>query len=198
MKTSTAMKEKIKQWEGLRLVAYRCPAGVWTIGYGHTGDVFEGMEIDEEEANEYLDKDLARFEKHVQQYDSTYHWNQNEFDALVSFAFNVGGIHQLTGNGSRTRKVIAEKMLLYVNANGKKLPGLVKRRTEEHRVFLTPWESDIEDVSQLAVEYLELTVEVIRGKHGSGLERKQSIESLGYDYDMVQDIINSLFRFLSR
>lgn len=128
----------IKKYEGCRLTAYLCPAGKPTIGYGHTAGVALGMTITQAQADTYLKQDLARFEKLVEKYHNRYTWNQNEFDALVSFAYNIGNIDQLTANGTRQRAVIAEKMLLYVKSNGKVLPGLEKRRKEERELFLTP------------------------------------------------------------
>ena len=130
----------IKKYEGCRLTAYLCPAGKPTIGYGHTAGVTLGMTITQSQADAYLKGDVAKFEKLVEKYHSRYTWNQNEFDALVSFAYNIGSIDQLTANGTRQRAVIAEKLLLYVKANGKVLPGLEKRRKEERGLFLTPIE----------------------------------------------------------
>lgn len=133
----------VKEYEGLRLTAYQCPAGVWTIGYGHTGKVDgvpvqAGMTISKEKADALLADDLERFRRHVMTYDEIYHWNENELAALVSFAFNIGNIHQLTANGTRTKTQIAEKMLLYTKAAGRELPGLVRRRQAERELFLMP------------------------------------------------------------
>lgn len=126
----------IKESEGLSLKAYKCPSGVLTIGYGHTGkDVKKGMVITEEKATELLKKDIARFEKHVSVY-KIYNFTNNEFSALVSFAYNIGSIDGLTKNGTRTKNQIANKMLEYCYANGKKLNGLYKRRQKERRLFL--------------------------------------------------------------
>ena len=82
-----------------------------------------------------MKKDLARFERHVQSYNYIYEWTDNEFSALVSFAFNIGNIDQLTAYGKRTRSQIRSAMLKYVKANGKTLPGLVKRRKAELKLF---------------------------------------------------------------
>ena len=138
MKTSSKGLKLIKEFEGCRLTAYKCPAGVWTIGYGHTGDVKQGQVITQAQAEAYLQSDLVRFEKHVEGYDDKYHWNQNQFDALVSFAFNVGNIWQLTANGTRTVNEISEKMLAYNKAAGKVLEGLTRRRKAEKELFDTP------------------------------------------------------------
>lgn len=127
----------IKESEGLSLKAYKCPAGVWTIGYGHTGkDVKKGMVITEEKAIDLLKSDIARFEKHVSAYNKKYRFTSNEFSALVSFAYNIGSITGLTKNGTRTKEQIANKMLEYCYANGKKLNALYVRRQKERVLFL--------------------------------------------------------------
>ena len=126
----------IKKYEGCRLTSYICPAGVLTIGYGHTGkDVKPNQTISKKKSINLLKKDLARFERHVQSYNYIYEWTDNEFSALVSFAFNIGNIDQLTAYGTRTRSQIRSAMLKYVKANGKTLPGLVKRRKAELKLF---------------------------------------------------------------
>ena len=126
----------IKKYEGCKLTSYICPAGVLTIGYGHTGkDVKPNQTISKKKAINLLKKDLARFERHVQSYNYIYEWTDNEFSALVSFAFNIGNIDQLTAYGTRTRSQIRIAMLKYVKANGKTLQGLVKRRKAELKLF---------------------------------------------------------------
>ena len=136
MKISDKGLALIQKYEGCRLTAYLCPAGVLTIGYGHTGkDVKPGMTITKTRALELLKKDVSKFEKAVLKYDSIYKWNQNQFDALVSFAFNIGSIDQLTNNGKRTISEISSKIPAYNKANGKVLSGLTKRRLEEKNLF---------------------------------------------------------------
>ena len=126
----------IKKYEGCKLTSYICPAGVLTIGYGHTGkDVKPNQTISKKKAINLLKKDLARFERHVQSYNYIYEWTDNEFSALVSFAFNIGNIDQLTAYGTRTRSQIRSAMLKYVKANGKTLQLLVKRRKAELKLF---------------------------------------------------------------
>ena len=126
----------IKKYEGCKLTSYICPAGVLTIGYGHTGkDVKPNQTISKKKAINLLKKDLARFERHVQSYNYIYEWTDNEFSALVSFAYNIGNIDQLTAYGTRTRSQIRTAMLKYVKANGKTLSGLVKRRKAELKLF---------------------------------------------------------------
>lgn len=137
MTTSQKGIDLITKWEGLYLSAYKCPAGVWTIGYGHTKGVKRNDTITKTKAIEYLKEDLATAEKNVNSFNKKYNWTQNEFDALVSFAFNIGSINQLTANGTRSKATIAEKMLLYRKAGGRVLTGLVNRRKDERKLFLT-------------------------------------------------------------
>lgn len=109
----------------------------YTIGYGHYGkDVEENQSITKEQALKLLKKDIKRFETKVMKYNDCYNFTQNEFDALVSFAYNVGNIDQLTAKGTRTRKEIADAMLRYIKSGGNVLEGLRKRRTKERELFL--------------------------------------------------------------
>ena len=136
MTTSKYGIDLIKKWESCRLTSYACPSGILTIGYGHTGsDVTKGMTITKKKAEELLLKDIKKFEKLVMKYDKKYHWNQAQFDSLVSFAFNVGNIDTLTRNGTRTLAQISEAMLLYKKGGGVVLQGLVNRRLEEQALF---------------------------------------------------------------
>lgn len=137
MKISNIGLSLIKKFEGCFLTAYRCPAGVLTIGYGHTKGVTEGMTITKEQAEAYLLADVAWAEEAVNKYMDTYKWNQNQFDALVSFTFNcgAGNLKTLLRDGCRTIAEISEKIPAYNQANGEVLPGLVKRRAEERVLF---------------------------------------------------------------
>lgn len=147
MKTGQAGLNLIKKFEGCRMKAYKCPAGVWTIGYGHTSGVTAGQTITQAEADNMLVLDVEKFEQKVNKYNDRYRWNQNEFDAMVSFAFNLGSIDKLTANGTRSRAVIAEKMLLYNKAAGKVLVGLTRRRQAELDLFLKPVDCGVPDAS---------------------------------------------------
>lgn len=109
----------------------------YTIGYGHYGkDVEENQSITKDQAIKLLKKDIKRFETKVMKYNDCYNFTQNEFDALVSFAYNVGNIDQLTAKGTRSKKEIADAMLLYIKSGGNVLNGLRKRRNEERELFL--------------------------------------------------------------
>ena len=130
----------IKSFEGCRLKAYRCPAGVLTIGYGHTGnDVKENTIWTQTQAEEALLTDLTKYEKYVNDMETEfdYCFNQNEFDALVSFTYNCGkgNLYKLTQNGTRNVEQIAKAMPLYNKANGNVLQGLVNRRKAEVELF---------------------------------------------------------------
>ena len=140
MRTSSKGVSLIKSFEGCRLKAYKCPAGVWTIGYGHTAGVKEGDTITQEQADEYLRNDLAKYEKAVLKYDGIYHFNQNQFDALVSFTYNcgAGNLKNLTDSGKRTIAQISAKLPLYNKAGGVVLYGLQRRRAAERELFDTP------------------------------------------------------------
>ena len=144
----------IKEFEGCRLTAYRDEVGVLTIGYGITNadksvtgtSIKAGMKISQSTAEEWLEASLNRkYLPLVMKYDTRYGWNQNELDALVSFAYNIGSIDQLTANGSRSRATIAAKMLEYVKAGGVTYNGLVRRRKAERELFLKPIEIEEDD-----------------------------------------------------
>jgi lysozyme len=143
MVTSEAGRKIVKDAEGLKLKAYKCPAGVWTIGYGHTGNVKPDAKITEHQADAILSVDLDHAEKCVDKLCPDV--NQNEFDALVSLAFNIG-----TGSFARSQVLwfvksgakdkAADAFLQWTHGGGKELPGLVKRRNAERQLFLTPVE----------------------------------------------------------
>lgn len=135
----------IKEFEGCRLAAYQDAVGVWTIGYGTTNadisitgtSICQWLKISQTTADEWLRRSIdTKYGPKVDKY-SKYNWNQNEFDALVSFAYNIGSIDQLTANGTRTKEEIARKMLAYNKAGGKVLAGLTRRRQKEQALFLT-------------------------------------------------------------
>lgn len=139
MKISKKGLELIKKFEGLRLTAYKCfpHEEKWTIGYGHYG-AKEGDKITKAQAEQYLIKDVEKFENQVNKYQSIYNFNQNQFDALVSFAFNVGTIKGLTQNGTRSKSDIGCEILLYHHSGGKNIKGLADRRIEERKLYYTP------------------------------------------------------------
>ena len=138
MQLSDSIKEKIKAWEGCRLSAYRCPAGVWTIGYGHTGaDVKPGMKISQARADELFDADIDAFARLVEAEVRGIALTGCQFDALVSLAYNIG-----VGNLRRStllrmvkadpaNPAIAAEFRKWDKAGGAVLPGLSRRREAE-------------------------------------------------------------------
>lgn len=145
MKTSAAGRKAITEREGLRLKAYRDSANILTIGVGHTSaagppTVMPGMTITAALADQILTRDLSIFEKAVNA-SVTVPLNQNEFDALVSFAFNIGaGAFQkstlLKELNKGNRYGAANELLRWDKAGGKKLKGLTNRRMAERDQFL--------------------------------------------------------------
>lgn len=140
MTTSRVGLRFIKDSEGLRLGAYKCAAGVWTIGWGHTKGVKPGMVIDESRAEEYLIEDVAPAERLLNGLGVNF--RQEQFDALVSWIFNLGAGNF---NNSTMKKYIVgdypdeqitDQMVKWVNAAGKPLVGLKKRRIAEANMFL--------------------------------------------------------------
>ncbi len=130
--------ELIKSFEGCHLTAYRCPANVLTIGWGRTSGVYEGMVISQAQADQFLFEDVQRFVNAVNQYQARFNFNQNEFDALVSFTYNCGaGSLANVMACCNTKQEIAEECKLYNKGAGQVLPGLVRRRNEEYKLFMS-------------------------------------------------------------
>lgn len=135
MKTSNKGLNLIKQAEGLRLKAYKCPADVWTIGYGHTRTAKEGMTITSDQADALLREDLKDAERCIN--NTGLNFTQNQFDALVSFVFNLGCgafmkstlLNKIRLNESSEQ--IKAEFRRWVYSAGKILPGLVNRREKE-------------------------------------------------------------------
>lgn len=146
MKASESIKAFIREREGLRLTAYRCPSGVWTIGYGHTGkDVTPGKQISKGEAERLFEADLARFEGELGAMLGATALRQGQYDALLSFAYNVGMRSLLSSTLWRKVQADADDVSIpaefsrwvYGTQGGRKvkLPGLIKRRAEEARRY---------------------------------------------------------------
>ena len=138
MKTSDNGIELIKSFEGFSPKACKCvdTEKYYTIGYGHYGkDVNEKDTITKSAATELLKKDVECAERKVDKYNSIYNFNQNQFDALVSFCYNVGNIDGLTKNGTRLIGEISRAFLYYNKSGGKVLSGLQKRRKKEKDLF---------------------------------------------------------------
>jgi lysozyme len=159
MKTSSKAKEMIKHHEGVRLKPYLCPAKLWTVGVGHVlypeqanmkledrKDLWLHPEDNRvwtmEQVNALLEFDLDRFERGVARLCPSSTSNQNHFDALVSFSFNVG-LGSLQKSSLRMKynrgeyEEAANEFLKWAKAGGKVLPGLLKRRSDEKALFLS-------------------------------------------------------------
>ena len=131
--------ELLKRFEGLRLEAYLCPAGKWTIGYGHTGpDVRAGSTIDDAAALDLLRSDVARFERGVSAMAGE--CTQSQFDALVSFAFNIGLGALMSSTLLKKHKAgdpngAAAQFGRWVYGGGRELKGLLRRRAAEAELY---------------------------------------------------------------
>jgi len=147
MKTSSNGLQLIRKYEGCKSTPYRCPAGLYTVGYGHV--IGNGLQLPDEwnrtlslgEINELLRTDLARFERGVLRYCPVY-LTQSQFDALVSFSFNLGlGVLQrstLRQKINRGDADAAKVILKYNMAGDRILKGLIRRRQAEYRLFTAP------------------------------------------------------------
>ena len=161
MKTSQAGVDLIKQFEGQRLTAYKCPAGIWTIGYGHTSaagapEVQPGMTITYQEANAILVRDLGKYEDAVDRLVKV-PLTQNQFDALVSFTYNVG-------EGALAKSTLLKKLnagqydavpaelMKWTKGGGKELPGLVRRRRAECAMWRGMNDNSSPDIDQSRIE----------------------------------------------
>ena len=130
----------IREFEGLKLKSYLCPAGVWTIGVGHTKGVKPGMVITEERAKELLREDLAEFEAGITKLVRV-PLTSNQFSALVSLAFNVGLAN--VASSTLLKKLnegdyqgAADQFPRWDKARGKTLAGLTRRRAAERALWL--------------------------------------------------------------
>ena len=121
----------IKKFEGCELEAYLCPAGVWTIGYGHTKDVKEGDKINKEEADYLLQEEMIEYESYINDFVEV-PLNQNQFDSLCSWVYNLGPTN--LKNSTMLRVLNEEKyadvpqeIKRWNKAGGEVLDGLIKR-----------------------------------------------------------------------
>jgi len=147
MVISNKLKELVKEFEGCKLTAYKCPAGIWTIGYGNTQyengkAVKEGEVITLEIAEQLLELILIKFIQQVGEIVKT-NINQNQKDALTDFAYNCGVGNLKTStllkkvNADPKDKTIRAEFEKWTRANGKVLNGLVKRRNAEANLYFS-------------------------------------------------------------
>jgi lysozyme len=125
----------IESFEGLRLTSYQDSVRVWTIGYGHTKGVTHGQTITQQQAEAFLQQDLAEAEAAVNGHGLTL--TDNQFAALVSFTFNLGAgnLAKLLKNGLES---VPDRIPLFNHAGGKAVKGLTRRRAAERELYLTP------------------------------------------------------------
>lgn len=136
--------EMIKSFEGCRLKAYKCQAGVWTIGYGHTQGVYQGQEITREEAERLFSSDIAKFEMGVRNLTVGLGLSDIQIDALVSLALNIG-LSAFKGStllkkikaNPNDREVISEEWKKWRLVDGRVSNGLVRRRAEEIDMYFS-------------------------------------------------------------
>lgn len=173
MKTSNNGTSLIQRFEGLKLTAYKDAVGVWTLGFGHTGyvkffgkNVCAGMTITLSQAQELLRDDLAKYENIVMKLNPKYSWNQNEFDAMMSFCLNIGNISGVTLNGTRTKPQTAVKIPEYnkgkISGVLTELPGLTKRRLEEKKLFLTGVVDAEEQPRSVVINYSTENIKIVQ------------------------------------
>lgn len=132
----------IKEFEGFRSSAYKCPAGVWTIGYGHTAGVKPGMKVTREQAEAMLRKDLKIYERHTAKSLGDAKTSQGQWDALVSFCYNAGPANLNISSMLRLHKqgqykAAADSFLNWTKGGGRVLAGLVRRRKAERSLYLS-------------------------------------------------------------
>lgn len=145
MKTSDNGIDLIKRFEGCRLEAYRCPSNKFTIGYGHTKGVKQGQVITKQQAEEFLKSDISVFEMGINKLGLNI--TQSQFDALVSFAFNLGLANLNSSTLLRKIKICSTDLSIvkefgkWINAGGRKLDGLIKRRNAEAKLYFKDYNS---------------------------------------------------------
>lgn len=139
----------LKRFEGCKLEAYRDSANIPTIGYGHIQNVKMGDKITQAQADQFLKEDVAKFERGVNRFirELGVTITQNQFDALVSFAFNVGlgalqkstlgkKLYLMDNKEQKTVYEVADQFLRWNKAGGKVVQGLINRRGAERLLFL--------------------------------------------------------------
>jgi lysozyme len=169
----------IRQWEGLRTTAYKCPAGVWTIGYGHTSaagapTVSAGMKITTAAAEDILKADLRKYEQAVDKAVKV-GLSDNQFSALVSFCYNVGpgafaGSTLVRKLNAGRYDAVPSELAKWTKAGGKNLPGLVNRRAAEAGLWARGSfvSSSTEEVAPPVKQNPALTPEAIGGYVATG------------------------------
>ena len=139
MKISNEGLSLIKKFEGCELTAYQCSAGVWTIGYGHTKGIEEGMEITQQEAEDMLVEELHEYENYIND-NVTAPLSQNQFDAMVSWVYNLGPANLKASTLLKVLNAgdydgVPAQIKRWNKAGGVTLDGLIRRREAESLLF---------------------------------------------------------------
>ena len=139
MKTTNNAYNIIKYYESCYLTAYQCPSNIWTIGYGHTDNVQEGLVINEKTANLYLEQDIKNVEDQINNLGLKL--NQNQFDAIISFVFNVGignfkdsTLYKYINKNVNDAR-ICQAFCMWIKSNNSYLKGLARRRIDESKLY---------------------------------------------------------------
>lgn len=207
MKTSTRGIELIKKFEGFKGNAYRCPAGVLTIGYGFTSDVKEGDTMTREQADKRLVSELGYFERVIEKHVKV-QLSQNQFDALVSFVFNIGEgsskrdgfVRTKRGKPSKVLTAINEKrfqdvpslMLQWNKVSGNPMAGLTRRRQAEGVLFSetvieTPMPQAVDSPDKPLVKQRTMQNATLMGGVGATLAIAPAIEPAGKIVELAQE-----------
>jgi lysozyme len=173
MKRTFSNPDFIKRWEGYSETAYKDTGGVWTIGYGHTKGVKPGMKINRAQALAYLAEDLAWVEDSIAKRVKV-PLTQNQYDALCSFVYNIGDPQFSTSTCLRRLNSLdyvgaVEALTWWNKDNGRVIQGLVNRRADEKKLFLTP-DFDVpvvdlkqEQIDALFEEFKKRVMEILNG-----------------------------------
>jgi GH24 family phage-related lysozyme (muramidase) len=194
----------LKKFEGCKLKAYRCPANVLTIGYGHTSaagapEVTEGMTISQQDALDILHRDLRKYEEGVEKLVKV-QLTQNQFDVLVDFAYNAG-LGALAKSGllravnARDFDKVPDELMKWTKGGGKVLPGLVKRRQAE-AVWWRAHEHHADDHEDHRHEPDTVPVKsMAESKQGNGALAVGALGSVGAAQQVVEQVqdANNLF-----
>lgn len=175
MKTSARGVKLITDFEGFRSTAYPDVAGIWTIGYGFTKGVRQGDKMTRAQADRRLRDELIEYERGVSQA-CRIQPNQNQFDALVCFAFNVGvaGMSKssvIKAHNREDYQAAARAFGLWNKAGGKVWPGLTRRRAAESALYLEPVPDEVSDPVEGPIDEMPQAVDAERPMTHSSINR---------------------------
>lgn len=201
MKISDAGLSLIKSSEGCKLKAYKCPANVWTIGYGHTGeDVFDGMEISQADADLLLKMDLNRYENGVTR--ACPKASQPQFDAMVSLCYNIGegafaksSVARLHNAGKHGEA--GQAFMLWNKAAGKVSRGLTARRAKESALYLSDqFDTEYVPPSEAEGEKPLSASRAINGQAGAAVATAGTIAASQIDASTISENSGLILQFL--